>query len=142
MQAAGPEKPVSEPEPATEAAPAPSAEPAPQPAPAAEATPTVDIWANATDEQKAAFEAADADAHRWQSDQGRAVVDIRRIAQLEATINAAAASKPAAAPADGVLVDVLKSDAWQSVDKELPELAAPLKKVLAGVQTVKTACKK
>ena len=111
------------------------------PAPSAAPTPTPDIWADSTPEQKAAFEAAEVTAHKWQSDQGRAAADARRIAQLEATINAAAAPRPAAAPADGVLVDVLKSDDWQSVEKELPELAAPLKKVLEGFQTENTALK-
>ncbi len=121
---------------------APSAEPAgpdetgSSQAAGAEQKPEADIWANATPEQKAAFEAAAADAHRWQSDQGRAAGDARRIAQLEAST---AAQKPAAVQDDGGLVGVLKSDDWKSVESELPELAAPLKKILESFQTENTA---
>jgi|TARA_Y100000310_G_scaffold51684_1_gene47599 hypothetical protein len=112
------------------------------PSQATEPTPAVDIWADATPEQKAAFGAAEADAHRYRSDRGRAAADARRIAELESTNRDAAAQKPDAAPADGVLAGVLRSGDWKAVKAELPELAAPLEKVLEGFETENIALKK
>jgi len=106
----------------------PESEPASEPEPAPEPAP--DLWANATEEQKAAFEAATADAHKWKSNEGRHAADARRIAELESQIT----SPPAGDGDDPTLTATFESEDWKAVESELPELAAPLKLVLEGMQ--------
>lgn len=131
-QAADEGKPEKTPEPEPEKAPEPAAKPEPTP----------DIWAGATPEAKAAYEAADKDAHKWQSDTGRAGRDAARIASLERQITASAAPVKAAVKQENAPADVLAGEDWKAVETELPELATPLKNVLTGLLAENVALKK
>jgi len=103
--------------------------------------PSVDIWAEASDAQRAAFQAANADAHRWKSDQGRAVHDRARIAELEGRV-APKSGAADAAPQEGAIAQILEGDAWKTVEKELPELAGPLREIVSAVSTENAALKR
>jgi hypothetical protein len=108
--------------------------------PAAEATePTVDIWVDATPEQKAAHEAALEGAHKWQSDQGRQIADRTKIAALEKQI----AETPADAGDDAVSTEsVFGGEDWKTVSEELPELAAPLQRLFQSNEAKSAALEK
>ena len=118
--------------------PEPESKPEPVAEPAAEAAPE-DIWAAASPEQKAAFDEAAADAHKYVSDKGRHAADKRRIAALELQLTNTAAP-PAAV--DDSLPNTLEGDAWRTVEAELPELATPLKEVLVGFHAENVALRK
>ena len=108
---------------------APVEEPATEdePVQAAAEQETVDIWAGATPEQTAAHEAAVADAHKWQSDQGRQIADRTKIAALEKTI----ADGAATAATDEIenTGSIFDSEDWKTVSEELPEVAGPLQRL-------------
>tara|TARA_R110000744_G_scaffold63234_7_gene130101 strand:+ start:643 stop:1629 length:987 start_codon:yes stop_codon:yes gene_type:complete len=101
----------------------PTHEPEPEPAPLAAPEPAVaipgDIWANASSEQKAAFEAAE---QRFRSIDGRAAADSRRIRELEADLSNRAPAEPAVDHM--ALLDGLHdSEAWKAHEEEDPDSA-------------------
>lgn len=127
--------PKPEPDTKSDPEPAPNEDPEDPEDPAAAAgskETTPDIWADAKPEQKAAYEAAATDAHKWRSDSGRAAADRRRIQELEQQLSAKSKGAADAAPGDNAVMQVLEGDAWKTVEKELPELAAPLKEILTA----------
>lgn len=114
--------PAPEPEPITDPVPGPA--PTPDPAPAS--PDPADIWANATPEQKAAYEAAE---QRWRSVDGRAAADRRRINELESDLKKRPAA-PEAADQAALLDTVFESDAWKTLEEEDPDGAEAQKAVL------------
>ncbi|KKL17509.1 hypothetical protein LCGC14_2484820, partial [marine sediment metagenome] len=81
-----------------------------------------DIWADATPEQKAAFEAA---KHENQSHRGRASILDRREAALEVTPTAA---EPAADKDPDTAATPETDEDWEKFKSEYPEVAAPMEK--------------
>lgn len=93
---------------------------APEPAPVSEpdpAAPAADIWANATPEQKAAFEAAQADAAEKEK---RLRSSYGRVSALQRKINAAQPSREASNARDEIA----------GIRNDYPEIAEPLTKAL------------
>lgn len=105
------------------AAPAETAgKPDEEPAPAAAGESTKkDIWADATPEQKAAFEAAD---HENASHRTRASAQNRKITELMAASKPAA--EPAAAPAADPAATKETDEKWAQFKEDYPEVAGPL----------------
>lgn len=114
--------------------PAPAAEPASEqepvdgdktvpeaePTPATPAEVAVDIWANATPEQKAAFETASADKAKAEQ---RYRSSVGRISALQRKINAAQPSREASAARDEIA----------GMHTDYPEIAQPLAKALEKI---------
>lgn len=120
------EKPADFPEPERQS------DPAPAPTPAAEPAPAADIWANATPEQKAAFEAANAERdeykHKFRS-------NVQRISHLQRKINAAEATKL-------VRDEAPAREAIAGIKTDYPEIAQPLEKVAEAVDGQREQVKK
>ena len=112
----------SEPEPEPEPEPAAPGEESPDDA-TPEAAPegaAVDIWADATTEQKAAFEAAQ---QTNRSNKGRLSAQDRKIIQLT---TAPAPAAPAAEPAAEETSE--EKEEWETFKTEYPEVAGPVEK--------------
>lgn len=97
-----------------------------------EAGTTDDLWANATPEQKAAYEAAERRAkeldHRIKSDDGRVATYQRQVNELQAEIRRLSANKTGADSKDEGTEDLDKELA--EVAEEYPEVAQPFLKVI------------
>lgn len=113
---------------------APGDNKAAQAADANKADKAADVWANATPEQKAAFEAAEADRKKLEqalrSDRGRLSALQRQINELTRKPAASAAGNTGAS--DGA--EFLQSEDWKNFSTEYPEIAGPLGKVVASLQ--------
>lgn len=121
------------PQDAIEASPASGEPEQPEAAPAPAA---VDIWANATPEQKAAYDAAVAEKervnHQARSDAARVAAHQRKIEELQRRLQPRNDSRDA---------DRIKNaqEAVAAVNNDYPEIAGPMAKVLEAVDgTVKT----
>lgn len=121
-----------------EAADAPEAQPGPEPAktpqtpPAAAPAPAeVDIWANATPEQKAAFEAANAERAKFEQ---RSRSASGRISALQRKLNAAQAQPSR--------TETPAREAVAGIETDYPEIAQPLAKVAEAVDGQREQIKK
>lgn len=94
------------------------------PPPSAPETTTTDIWSNATEEQRAAFEAAQKDAQQWrhrvESDDGRVSRFQRERDELKRQIESLQKVGEKAAKED--LTELLKSEDWGKIKEEYEEL--------------------
>lgn len=104
-----------------------------------------DIWANATPEQKAAFEEiakkAAAAEHEISSHKGRALAAQRRLdefRQQSSAKPAADADKGDKDDAAGTTdeTDFLASEQWKALKEDYPEIAGPLEGPLAALKTI------
>lgn len=128
----------AEPEPGDQAAQetAPAAEQKPEPEPA----PEPDIWADAPEAARTAFQGAQQELERLRHDkksnEGRVSALQRRIDELERaqTQKPQAAAQQAAAAANQQAADFLQSDDWKGFAEEYPEIAGPLGKVVGTLQ--------
>lgn len=120
--------------------------PAEQEQPAAEAAGTQgnddadDIWGSATEEQRAAFEAAQAKIDKLdqsgRSARGRISSLQRELNSLIATQSAPPADETAAGDDEGAsAADILQSETWKSLANEYPEVAGPLEAVLGKLSS-------
>lgn len=99
-----------------------------------------DIWAAATPEQRAAFDAARADRDKLEqykrSNEGRLAALQRQIKELRGTQRPAKAAATAAdaKPGDASAEGILGSSEWKSLETEYPEVAKPIGKVIANLE--------
>lgn len=104
----------------------------------------VDIWAAAAPEQRAAFEAAQQQLarleHENRSNRGRIAALQRQTAA--APRQAASAEAAAGRDAGSGTGDFLASDDWKSFEKEYPEVAGPLGKVVGALEQKATRFEK
>ena len=105
-----------------------------KPAPLSDQAPT-DIWAQATPEQKAAFEAAETARrtaeHRLSSDNGRVAALQRQLDEARRSM-AAGGSQRTETPKG--LKDLMESEEIKAFEREYPEVSAPILNLLRGTQ--------
>ena len=100
-----------------------------------------DIWAGASPEQRAAFEAAQTGntslQHQLDSDIGRTKTFRRQLADVTGQLDRVAAKPPTekddGKPADSVVEDA-KPDNWDALSTEYPEIAGPVGERLAAIE--------
>jgi hypothetical protein len=101
-------------------------------------TPEADVWANANDQQRAAWEAAQRTiqnlTHRANSDRNRVSALNRKVSELESKAPAAKAGAKGndSMPAD--TAGLFDDPEFKAFKEEYPEVAAPLEKVISTLQ--------
>lgn len=97
-----------------------------------------DVWANATPEQRAAFEAAEAARKKLEqaerSNRGRLSALQRQINELTQQPKPAPAAGKGEQDQDRDADGFLASDDWKSFEGEYPEVAGPLGKLIGNLQ--------
>lgn len=95
-----------------------------------------DIWANATPEQRAAIDAAQAQIAKLEHAEKSARGRLSSLTRTLDTIRSKPAAKPAAngGAAGAAAKGVTESDAWKAFAKDYPEVAGPIGQALAGMQ--------
>ncbi len=84
-----------------------------------------DIWADATPEQRAAFEAAQ---HENSSNRERVQAQNRKISDLLSQPGAAQPAAPVSKPATTEEGDPVANEEWEKFEEEYPEVAGPISK--------------
>jgi hypothetical protein len=87
-----------------------------------------DIWANSTDEQRAAYEQVQNEAqnwsHKYRSDEGR-------VSALQRQVNELTAAKSQAAPTPP---EAFTGEKWKEIDEEYPEIAGGINERFDAIQ--------